>query len=350
MTDIIRFVCPVCGQKYRAPTRLAGRHRVCVKCATPYDIPSPEAAASQQPQQVAVGAASSSGAAEAPLRIPPAGPISQYAAALSESHADAAADSAASQLAAEPEPAAPQTHPCPVCNAQIPLDMAKCRRCTEIAEALAAQQHHEPPKPHQPDTASLADALAKAELSAADTKARAERAAADARAKADEVAAVARRNAERIAAINRQIEMQAESDYRQVLLRAADSLSAAEKSAISQCRFCSDVFHAVERMGIDPVAAMSSHKNSDRTNDTAAPKDTLTVMTHVIDLIGNPPARFKRAYEKIIEAFAAYARMEELAKTPPTDMPAREASLADLHNRFTAAMTEMRGLIRTSGS
>ncbi|HSV27164.1 MAG TPA: hypothetical protein VLH60_04655 [Sedimentisphaerales bacterium] len=347
MADVIRFVCPACGQKYCAPTRLAGRHRICVKCAAPFDIPSPEVAV-HAPQHASVGAASPSIDSQPTERIPPAGPISQYAAALSESHAAVETEPDASHLAAAPESRNVRNNPCLFCGEEVPPAAVKCPRCGELLTARDSKPVETPPQPPT-DSRAVAEALAKAELAAADVRNRAEQAAVDARAKAEEVAAVARRNEERIAAINRQIEMQAESDYRQVLLRAADSLAAAERSAISQCRFYADVYHAVERSGFDPVAAMQNCTRHKHGGNNANAPETLAVITTVMNLICNPPLRFSRAYEKVVEAFAAYAQIDALWQTPPTDMAAREASLADLHNKFTAAMTEMRGLIRTSG-
>jgi hypothetical protein len=116
---------------------------------------------------------------------------------------------------------------------------------------------------------------------------------------------------------------------------------------VSHCRFYSDVYHAVERTGVDPAVALEG-MNGNMRRKADSSNGTLGVMTHVMDLIGNPPSRFRRAHEKIVEAFGAYGQLDALAGTPPSDMPAREASLADLHNRFTASMGEMRALIRTS--
>lgn len=245
-----------------------------------------------------------------------------------------------------PELPAPEKKQCPFCGEDILKMAVKCKHCGEFLDGSGPKPVEPPVEIQAKNNRALADAWARAELAAADTRVRADRAGADARAKADEVAAVARRNEERRAAIHRQIEMQAESDYRQVLLRAADSLAAAEKSAVSMCRFYSDVYHAVERMGLDAAAAISQ---ADSLTDREDPgKNTLSVVSQVMDLVDNPPVRFYRAHEKILEAFKAYSDMEGIWRSPSASVATREALLADLHNRFTTSMADMRALIRTS--
>jgi hypothetical protein len=283
-----------------------------------------------------------------PARIPAAGPVSQFAAALSESSSVIDPHPAARQFVAEPPPPILETKVCPFCDGEVPKTAVTCKHCGELLDG-STKKAAEPPAPAPArDGKVFADALAKAELAAADSRVRADRAATDARAKANEVAAVAQRNEERKAAIYRQIEMQAESDYRQVLLRAADSLTAAEKAAVSDCRFYSDIYQAAERMGIDPAMAVMEMGEKVRVSNNGTNKDTMSVMKHVMELIADPPVRFKRANEKLTETFDAYAQLDALAMTPSANKVAREAALADLHNKFAASMSEMRALIRTS--
>jgi hypothetical protein len=453
MADVIRFTCSQCGQKYRAPARLAGRARTCVKCGAHFHIAadgtSSNAADQHTESTVAAAASSDSTSAsispaasvpvaavqERPVAVRPAAvPVAQplmpspssaprpvapavmqpaavapeivppvtvmpVIAAVAESPmpiveaaparlpviepvpvretiaepqpsrqpivevvqvvqqfvemAPAMRQAAPTPPAAIPEPTpapelpAAEKKQCPFCGEDILKMAVKCKHCGEFLDGNGSKIGELQTESHARNNGALAAALAKAELSAADIRVRADRAGADARAKADEVAAVARRNEERRAAIHRQIEMQAESDYRQVLLRAADGLAAAEKSAVSMCRFHSDVYHAVERMGLDAVAAMEQAEQQARSGEVST-KDTLGVMSQVMDLVANPPIRFYRAHEKIMEAFEAYSQLDAMSHTPPTNMVTREATLADLHTRFAASMTDMRALIRTS--
>jgi ribosomal protein L37AE/L43A len=452
MSDVIRFTCSKCGQKYRAPSRLTGRARVCVKCGNNFHIaadgtststgmthlesgapiaakaaavetppitsaappapvattiqeapapvmPEPLAAPIQpapvipepvaapiQPAPVQVAAAASAPIApvsvapiiaavtETPkpiVEVAPAKPIEEVPPArqtvveqapvrqplvevqLVQQFVEMAPmmrQAAPAQVPPEPvhlpELPAPEKKQCPFCGEDILKMAVKCKHCGEFLDGSGAKAAEPQIDTVVKNAAILSDAWSKAELAAADTRVRADRAGADARAKAEEVAAVARRNEERRAAIHRQIEMQAESDYRQVLLRAADSLAAAEKAAVSMCRFYSDVYHTVERMGLDAAQAI---QQAERLGDREEPgKNTLSVVSQVMDLVENPPIRFYRAHEKIVDAFKAYSDMEGIWRNPSGTVAGREALLADLHNRFTASMGDMRALIRTS--
>jgi|GEM_PF-6063475 len=347
MADIVRFTCPKCGQRYRAPSRLAGRKRLCVKCAAPFNIPSESTVSVKVPEHAHAAVASHHSEADTAERIPPAGPVSEFAASLAQSQAAHDAESAAQQFTAQPASPAVEEQPCPFCGEDIALNAVTCPRCGKALNGDTSEPVEESVVPQPQAGPDIEEVLSKAELAAADAHARVSQAASDARAKASEAAAVAHRNEERRAAIHRQIEMQAESDYRQILLRAADSLTAAEKAAISQCRYYSDLYHAVERMGADPAEAMD-HINNRPADKNRPAEDTLSVMTHVMDLIGNPPVRFQRAHEKTVEAFGAYTQLEALSRTPSPNMAAREAALANFHNKFTTSMGEMRALIRTT--
>jgi ribosomal protein L37AE/L43A len=152
MTDVIRFICPECGQKYRAPSRLAGRARACVKCASPFNIPSENspvvkelqhvevAAVSQTVEHEAVAAVTQPVEHEAAERIPPAGPVSQFAAALSESSVVTDPEPIARQFTSEPElPPVIDRHPCPFCGEDILKTAVKCKHCGEFLSGNGSQ-------------------------------------------------------------------------------------------------------------------------------------------------------------------------------------------------------------------
>ncbi len=42
MSELIKCVCPQCGQKYRLPVEYQGRHARCKKCGDKFEVPKGE--------------------------------------------------------------------------------------------------------------------------------------------------------------------------------------------------------------------------------------------------------------------------------------------------------------------